>query len=407
MEADRRSDWFIRLLVVTLLVQCLLSAVRPMVSFRALALGAGSLELGALGAAFGLVSLLLAVPVGGWTDRWGTFPVLVLGVALNMVSSAALLWIRSIPGLIASQAVLGVGQLCVAVASQTLIAKGRSRLSYDTRFGLFTVTVSIAQFAAPLAAGVLAGSGLAERLPGRADAYGTSAVFVASTTVGILALGVMLSMGARRTQRSRRSAAQRSRRAPIRQVLSIDGMPQAVVASAFVFTTVDVITVYLPAYGVEAGLSVETVALLLSVRAGGSIVGRALLIPLATRSDRRYLLGGSALLSAACLLAFPFVDVLGVLVALVGIAGAGLGVGQPMTMVWAVRQTPPSVRGAAVGLRIAAMRLGQSAIPPLIGAAAAVSSMVIIFLAMAAMLAGVAAAATSMPLDQEDRQEAT
>jgi sugar phosphate permease len=112
-------------------------------------------------------------------------------------------------------------------------------------------------------------------------------------------------------------------------------------------------------------------------------------------------------LSAACLLAFPFVDVLGVLVALVGIAGAGLGVGQPMTMVWAVRQTPPSVRGAAVGLRIAAMRLGQSAIPPLIGAAAAVSSMVIIFLAMAAMLAGVAAAATSMPLDQEDRQEAT
>lgn len=403
MEADRRGDWFARLLVVTFFVQCLLAAVRPMVSYRAVALDGGALELGVVGASFGVVSLLLAIPMGRWTDRWGTFPVLIAGAALNTAATAWLLWIDSIAVLVASQALLGVGQLCVAVASQTLIGNGRSRLSRDARFGAFTVVVSAAQFVAPFGAGLLAGSGLARGWFGHDDVYGTSAVFLVATVLGAVSVLIVLGLATwrRRDRRpARPTAAPSSARVPLRQVASIPGMPQALVAAALVFTSIDVITVYLPAYGVEAGLSVETVALLLTARAGGSIVGRAVLVPLITRAGRRAVLIGSVLVPAGCLVAFPLFDSVVALVVLSAVAGAGLGLGQPVTLAWAVQQTPVAVHGTAVGLRLAAMRLAQTAIPPAVGAVAAVAGVAVIFPVLCAMLVLVAGTVATASFDE-------
>ncbi len=411
VDADGRRDWFVRLLVVTFLIQALLAAVRPMVSYRAVALGGGALELGIVGAGFGFVSLLLAIPMGRWTDRWGTFPVLAAGAALNTVSTASLLWIDSIAGLFVSQVLLGVGQLCVAIASQTLVGGGRSRLSSDARFGAFTVVVSIAQFVTPSGAGLLAGSDFAHHLMGEVDAYGTSGVFLVSAAFGLISLGLVLSLarwnrrgagcrGRRRPKRGR--STERAERIPLRQVLGIEGMPQALVAGALVFTSIDVITIYLPAYGEESGLSIEFVTLLLTARAGGSIAGRVLLIPLIARFGRRWTLILSVLVPAAALATFPLVHSETVLFALATVAGAGLGIGQPVTLAWAVRSTPSAAHGTAVGLRIAAMRLSQGAIPPAVGAIAVGAGLGIVFPILSATLLVVAVTVATTSFRGED-----
>jgi MFS family permease len=412
VDADGRRDWFVRLLVVTFLNQALLAAVRPMVSYRAVALGAGALELGIVGAGFGFASLLLAIPLGRWTDRWGTFPVLAAGVALNTVSTASLLWIDSIAGLVVSQVLLGVGQLCVALASQTLVGGGRSRLSSDARFGAFTAVISIAQFVTPSGAGLLAGSDFSRHLMGADDAYGTSGVFLVSSAFGLVSLSLVLSLahwtrrgpaGARAGRPPRRSrSAERAGRIPIRQVLGIEGMPQALVASALVFTSIDVITVYLPAYGEESGLSIEVVTLLLTARAGGSIAGRVLLIPLIALIGRRWTLILSVLVPAAALATFPLVHSEIVLFALAAVAGAGLGIGQPVTLAWAVQRTPPAAHGTAVALRIAAMRLSQGAIPPAVGAIAVGAGLGIVFPILSATLLVVAVTVATASFRGED-----
>ena len=56
------------IVIVTTLAQASVFAVRPMVSYRALELGAGPFELGVVGGAFSLLSLFFGVPAGaGWT----------------------------------------------------------------------------------------------------------------------------------------------------------------------------------------------------------------------------------------------------------------------------------------------------------------------------------------------------
>ena len=408
MDADGRRDWFVRLLVISFLNQALIAAVRPMVSYRAVALGAGAFELGIVGAGFGFASLLLAIPMGRWTDRWGTFPVLVAGAALNTVSTASLLWTDSIAGLVVSQVLLGVGQLCVAVASQTLVGGGRSRLSSDARFGAFTVVISIAQFVTPFGAGLLAGSHFAGHLMGADDVYGTSGVFIVSAVIGVVSLGIVLSLahwnrrGEAGSPTRRNRNAQRPKSIPLRQVLGIEGMPQALVASALVFTSIDVITVYLPAYGEESGLSIEFVTLLLTARAGGSIAGRVLLIPLIGIIGRRWTLIVSVLIPAAALAAFPLVHSEIALLTLAAVAGAGLGIGQPVTLAWAVQRTPPAAHGTAVGLRIAAMRLSQTAIPPVVGAIAVGAGLDIVFPIVSASLIVVAVTVATASFRGED-----
>lgn len=78
------STWFWWLLAVTFFFQTAVYAVRPMVSYRAISIGAGTFELGLITAAFAALSLILAVPLGRWIDRWGEPGFIVSGALLKI-----------------------------------------------------------------------------------------------------------------------------------------------------------------------------------------------------------------------------------------------------------------------------------------------------------------------------------
>lgn len=373
------------------LVQLATNAARPAVSYRAIDLGASGAELGAIVAAFAILSLVCAVPVGSWIDRWGEGPFLAAGVALVAVLSYALIRVDSLAMLGVALALLGLGHLLLTVGMQALVARRSSPDRTATHYGIFTVVVSLGQFAGPLLFGLLAGDG-PPATPADGDlGAGTTTTFAAAGIAATVGFCLVPTVGASRPQ-SRpdgREAGGRSTfvGAGVR-VLRIRNMPQAMLASLSVLAAADVLVAYLPVYGQAAGLSVRTVGLLLATRAAASMVSRAWMGALVQRFGVGRLLTACTAVSAAALGLFPLaggVDPL--LYLLMACAGLGIGLGQPLTLAWIAQTAPADIRATALGVRLSGNRAGQVVIPAAMGGLIGVLGVGAVFWAMAALLA--------------------
>ena len=125
------SGWFIRSCLLIMLVAASLFGVRPMVTYRALELGATTAQIGLLVASFGLLSFFVAIPAGRWSDRFGEGRFLIGGVLLMGIMSVALFLADSLVVLAFSQAVLGAGHIVVLVAIQRLVAGSGSAIERE------------------------------------------------------------------------------------------------------------------------------------------------------------------------------------------------------------------------------------------------------------------------------------
>ena len=360
-----------------------------MVSYQALAVGAGPVELGIITSSFALLSLVLAVPIGRWVDRWGEPRFVVIGTALISLVALSLVWIDSIPALAASQAALGLGHILNVVATQTLIANAGDPAGRDGRFGAFTVVVSLGQLAGPALGGLLAGKALRSAA---GMAAGVDPVFLLAAVSAALACVVGISLW--RWQPSRietrdtpaPSQPPPGSRATLGRVLAVPSMPEAMLASLTVLTSIDILVAYLPAYGEANAIPVEVIGLLLATRAGASLASRLLMMPLTRMLGRRRLLAASMFLPAAALLPVPLVTSEPLLFAAMLFIGFGLGLGQPLTLSWVASRAPLEVRGTALGVRLSGNRLGQLVLPAAVGAIAGWGGLAAIFWTLTALL---------------------
>jgi len=269
-----------------------------------------------------------------------------------------------------TQAVLGLGQVLTTVGMQALIANSDTR-HRDSRFGAFTVVVSLGQLVGPAAAGFLTQHvgvpGLISIGPDAALA-GTS-VFLAAGLVGLI--GCALAIYNRHQGSAWRGDSVLNPPSDVSMVRGVGTVlrqpnaPQAMFASIAVLTTTDLLLAYLPAYGVAAGLSATTVGLLLAARAGASMTSRLFLRPMTQAVGRGRLLILSTTLPALVLAPLTLLDSVPVLFVFMVVAGFRLGM--PLSLIWIAQTAPDNMRGTAVGVRLSGNRLGQVAIPAIVG----------------------------------------
>lgn len=381
------ARWFPRILLVTFLVQTAVYGLRPMVSYRALAVGAGPFELGLITSSFALLSLFVAIPIGRWVDRWGEPRFVVIGTVLVSIVAFALVFIDSVPALAVSQAALGLGHILNTVATQTLIANAGRAGQRDARFGAFTVVVSLGQLVGPAVAGLLAGSAIVSN----AGASGTGAAFAFASVVALAACVVGVSLWRWPPPQSSpptttATDGRAGSREALGRVLRVPSLPQAMLASLTVLTSIDILAAYLPAYAEATGIGVETVGLLLAARAGASMASRLIMMPLIRGLGRRRLLAASMLAPAAGLLLMGATSVVPVLFALMILIGFGLGLGQPLTLAWVAARAPNGIRGTAIGVRLSGNRLGQFVLPAAVGTVAGAAGISAIFVTLAGLL---------------------
>jgi MFS family permease len=373
-----------RILAITVLNGVAITAIRPMVSYRALELGADALGLGIVASSYSALSLFAAFVVGRWIDRYGASPFLIGGAVLMAISAFSSIWLGSIVGLAVAQSVLGLGQVMNRVSSQTIIANQTTRDKRDERFGLYAVADSAGDLIGPLLAGFIAGSVLFATAGSR---FNSEAPILLSGVIAVVAAVLGIFSGGDFGGRPRESPkASTSHRAAAVSILRVTDMPQAILASVAVLLSINLLVAYLPAFGEQEGLAVEFVGVLLALRAAGSMASRLFMGQLIRRFGRGRLLVASMSAAALCIAVLPFLPHPILLVGLMIVMGIGLGFGQPMTMAWIANRVPRDQRAAALSVRITGNRIGQVVLPTVMGVVAGAAGLSTMFVALAAVL---------------------
>ncbi|MEU0152447.1 MFS transporter [Micromonospora fulviviridis] len=366
-------------------MQAVTFMLRPASAYRALELDVPGAWLGVLGASFAVVPLVLAVPSGHAVDRLGERRVALAGSALLFAAGLGFVLLAgSVAGLVLASMALGTAHLCAVVAQQALVANRTPADRYDAAFGYYTFAASLGQALGP---------GLIVLFGGDRPIPDTRAIFLGATVVALPLLVVTLFL---RPSGHHRRAADGSDAGGLRDLIRQPGLVRALTVSCVVLAAVDITLVYLPALGAERGIAAGSIGILLGTRAVASMVSRLLLGRLVAALGRRVVLVGTVTLSAVGLALLlpplPFA----VLLAVVAVAGLGLGAGQPLTMSFLAEVAPPGLRGRAMSLRLTGNRLGQVLIPSAAGALAAGTGAAGVLGCTAAGLAGAAVAATRL-----------
>lgn len=345
-----------------------------MSSYRALSIGATVEQLGLLSVSFALIALFAAIPLGRAIDRYGARNFVVCACALISVAAGVVATTESLVLLIAAQSLVGLGLVAAAIGFQTIVANAGPMAASDARFGTFTAIVSLGQLVGPALAGALAETSLALGIAPPTDRYGTVGPLLAvagcALAAALLATRLPHSpVGPGLSAQSKSSAVD-----AIGGVLRVPGMWRALVASVAVFTAIDLLSIYLPAYGTEKGWSVGFVSALLAIRAGASLATRLLVSPLVRALGRRKLLLAGCLTGALEIALVPL-DTPGgfdagggfAASALIAMFGMAVGMGQPVTMSWVARSSPRRLRSTGLAIRLTANQVGQLVIPPAVG----------------------------------------
>jgi MFS family permease len=369
VRAPTLPGWLARILAGVVLTQAALYLARPVTSYRALALGADARAVGLITAAFALVPLVVAVPLGRASDRWRPGWLLTGGIALGALACALLGLAATLPGLALASAVLGLGHLALTLAGQSLIARQSGDALHDRDFGLYAAAASTGQLIGPALAGI------ALSAAGRSLEDATTLAFLVAS--GLMALAVPTSLGTDRLARAGRPRDAEGRPLRAGELIGARGVPAGMFASLAILATVDVLTAYLPVLGTQRGIPPAVIGGLLSLRAATSILSRVLIPWMVGRLGRVRLLAASAAGSALLTAALPLAGDTAALAVLLAAAGFLLGIGQPLTMSMVVQAVPEDTRGTALAIRLTGNRFGQVATPAaagLVAGAAGVSA---------------------------------
>ncbi|WP_209307450.1 MFS transporter [Geodermatophilus sp. DF01_2] len=369
MNKARLPRWLVPLLVCAMLTQAALNLARPLVTYRVIGLGGDALAVGLVTAAFAVLPLFVAMPLGRLTDRLrGLSAVVAVGVLLSAGGTLLMSMTSSLVALAATSAVLGLGQLVFMLSAQGIIARWSGDHLLDRGFGLFTAAVALGQMFGPLLVGALLGDA-----SGAALLEASRVALWVAAGVGLLPLPLVGLVALRVPRLPRPPAGQEP--APIESSLTLmryRGVGAGMYASLALLSTVDILTAYLPLIAERRGISPMVVGVLLALRSAATMSSRLLLDVMLRWRTREQLIVLSAAGAAATLAVVPIggIGQIGMGVALF-VGGFALGVGQPLTMSLLARAVPAGARSSVLALRMVANRVGQVAVPGLAGVVAA------------------------------------
>lgn len=166
-RSPRSLMWLWLLCLAGALTQTGLNLLRPITSYKLIALDAGPLTIGITTAAYAILPLFTALWLGRVSDRMSSLRLMLCaGVAMLGIGGAGLALLPSVLGIAAASAVLGLGHLAFTIAGQTSIARIAPDDRLDAGFGWFTASYSVGQMLGPLLGGALVGS---QSVTGSAD----------------------------------------------------------------------------------------------------------------------------------------------------------------------------------------------------------------------------------------------
>lgn len=350
------------------------AVVRVSTSYRSVELDLSVIWLGAIGAAFALLPIFVALKVGRYIDRGYDAHAAWIGAVVLLVASVCLwLWPVSAWHLFVFTTLLGTGHMFLMAAQQMLTLRCASPRKRETAFGYFMVAISIGQGAGPFIVGFV---GRGSTVPP------TGQLFLIGVVAAVLCLAFALLL--RPQPRSRRQT-EAGPTLPLATVLRAPGLLPILIASIVSVTATDLLVIYLPLLGAERQIDASHIGFLLLAKAVAALVSRASYAWLILAFGRMPLTLGSSLLAAGAfaLLAVPSLPVMYVAATAIGL---GLGIASTLTLSGVAEFAPPKARGTAMTLRITGNRIGLVLMPFVAGVVAAGAGVLGIFMLSAVTL---------------------
>ncbi|MFM2023293.1 MAG: hypothetical protein RIR89_685 [Actinomycetota bacterium] len=384
------GHWLPLVVFNTLMIQGGIYVVRPIVSYKALELGADAAMVGIIGATFALAPLIFAIRFGRAVDKGKSGLAMLFGSIILALTSFGLLFVDSIPLLMIAMPLLGIGHLLCMVGGQTMIANRSQSKLYERNFGLFTFYASLGHAFGPLIGGWLADSG--------EQRVNANAAFTFAIVIFILAAISVLKLSTRRENQP--VPEKTSAKITAREVLSVPTFKSAIFVASATTAVVDVLLIFLPLLGRELGIGVTEVGILLAIRSVASMAVRVLLGQITNWLGLRKILIWGASVTLVSMLALALTDNFWVIALIMVVSGFAMGIGQPATMAWVSRISSADSRGLAIAIRLTANRFGQVAMPAVAGLIA-VGGVASVFYMLALVQAG-SILATARALKSED-----
>ena len=364
------------------IAQAAVYLIRPTTSYRLLAYGEGARDVGLVAAAFALLPIFLAIPLGRLSDRRGA-PLLVIGCAVQTAGCLLLAFSTTTLAIAGASAVVGLGHLALALGSQDVVARESHSDRHDHHFGLLTAGVSLGQLFGPLLAGLLLGES------GTPSPSATTRCLLVA--VGILVLATLCAAVAD-ASRGAASARTPSRRGSVRAIVRTRGVPAGIFASIAVLAAADVFTAYMPVIGAENDIGPRAIGVVLALRAAASIAARVGIGATVRRIGRTRLITAGAAAAAGALVGMTVTHDVWALAGLSIVAGFGMGFGQPLSMTLVVQLVPEHAKSTALAVRLTGNRIGQVATPAAAGVVAGNAGATSVFWLLGAILAASAVA---------------
>lgn len=346
--------------------------LRPMVTYRAIDLGATTGQIGLLAGAFGGVSLLVAIPIGRLLDRIGAGRGTVYGILIEVFGAFIGLFAVNFQILFLAATIMGLGHVTAMPGHSMYIAINWPTEKLTSMYNNYATAVSVGQAIGSPAA-IFAGTMFVAHATS-----GSTVNSVAGLTVALL-FGLMAlpaawmlreAKGAHALKHPPRNRLERKADGAARkQAGQTKGTWAIMLTSAIVVAAQDVLITFLPVWAVSKSVSANTVAVLLASRAIFTLFIRLFSTRLVAQFGRKAVLISSIVSGCLGFVLLPFVGGSLSFISMFFL-GIGLGIAQPITLVMLMDQVDPSSRGAALGLRMFGHRLGQLALPLAMGGVA-------------------------------------
>lgn len=330
-----------------------LQGTRPLISLYADSLGASVVVIGLLVSSYALFPMLMAVQIGKFVDRLGARKMTFIG-SLGVLT--ALMLPAVLPNMIfifISQLTIGFFHLCVLVSLQKTV--GNLPGGRDRNIAAFSLTASTGELIGPLVQGF------------SYDHFGFRISFVIAMFFVLASFLIGLSLKADSWKSGESSSNGSHGKLSTWTLLHQINLRKALVVSGLVLYSKDLFVAYFPIYGNSLGMTAGSIGIILSISAAMSILVRMSQFWLVQTFGRGRVLLVTLLVGGVSFILIPttsFPILLGLFAAMLG---AGLGLGQPLSLVYALNMSPPNRQGEVLGLRLTFNRGSQFIAPFIFG----------------------------------------
>ena len=328
-------------------------AARLLFSLFSLNLGAQPFAVGALAATFSIFPMLLSVPAGKITDRFGPrWPLLLgtIGVACGMLIPY---FDPGLPALYAGAALNGLSFAFFFVTLQNLVGIMSNSNNRTQNFKNFALVGSVVNFVSPMMVGF------------SIDHSGHVNVCLYLALLSLVPLMMLAVWGAALPGGNRNAAKSTG---SILKTIADPGVWRVLVTSSLLMSGIDLFQFYMPVYGHSIGLSATAIGVVLGMFAAAAFMVRLVLTRLIAWLDEEKDLAIAFFLGAVSFMLVPFSNSVVILALLAFVFGLGIGCGGPIVTLLTFSNSEPGRSGEALGLRMTVNHLTRVVSPVAFGA---------------------------------------